>query len=397
MALQRNSAARRPIPITGWSLTSGLGATTEDALRALKSGRRGLSPSPIPVSFETSCGVVTEGLEPPPASLRDYDCRQARIALLALIGIRAEVDQALGRWGRQRVGLILATTTGGIQKTEEALYRHWDQERWPEDFDLGHQHDFHAFCRLIREATGIEGPSYVISTACSSSVKVLSAATRMLQSDIADAVLVGGVDSLSLTTLCGFNSLGILNPEPCNPFGANRSGINLGEGGAFLLLERDADSETALLGVGESSDAYHMSSPCPDGEGSRLAMQRALQEAGLETSDVDYINAHGTGTSHNDRSEASGIDRLFVEPVPVVSTKGYTGHMLGSAGAAEAVISLMAIREGWIPASIGADPVDDDVSIAINTSRRDLRCDVVLNNAFGFGGNNACAVLGRRP
>ena len=214
-------------------------------------------------------------------------------------------------------------------------------------------------------------------------------------------MVAGGADARCLMTLRGFNSLGIMNPGACTPFGADRQGMNIGEGGAFVLIEREpAAGQTDpvyLLGCGESLDAYHMTSPHPDGVGAQAAMREALAQAGLAPADVDHINAHGTGTAQNDAAESKAIEAVFGCDVPVTSTKGYTGHLLGACASTEAVFSILAVQEGWIPASLGADPRDPDIGIHIPTTRlhRDVR--YVLSNAFAFGGNNASVLFGRRP
>jgi 3-oxoacyl-[acyl-carrier-protein] synthase-1 len=170
--------------------------------------------------------------------------------------------------------------------------------------------------------------------------------------------------------------------------------MNIGEGGAMLLVERDGDARALLLGVGESSDAHHMSSPHPEGLGARLAMESALGQAGLAASQIDYINAHGTGTQLNDAAEAQAISAVFGNDVPVSSTKGFTGHMLGAAGATELVFTILAIENGWIPANLGAEPVDPAVKLRINTQWTDRRCRAAMSTSFGFGGSNAAVIVG---
>ncbi len=217
-----------------------------------------------------------------------------------------------------------------------------------------------------------------------------------MEAGVADAVLVGGIDSLTRMTLQGFHSLGILSSTPCRPFGAERDGINIGEGAAFLLMEREGDSEVAVLGVGESADAYRMSSPEPTGRGAREAMERALAQAGLEPTDIDHINAHGTATKLNDEAEARAIEALFGDRVPVSSTKGYTGHLLGGAGGTEAVFAVHAILSGRLPATLGCDPLDPEVRIRVQRDAAEARVRRVLSNSFAFGGSNVSVLIGAR-
>lgn len=239
----------------------------------------------------------------------------------------------------------------------------------------------------------------VVSTACSSSAKVFASAARLLAAGVIDAALVGGVDSLCLTTLYGFNSLELLSPAPCRPFAADRQGLSIGEAAAFVLLERPVDSLDAaavlLLGTGESSDAYHMSSPHPDGLGAQLAMSAALRSAGLQAADIDYINLHGTATPSNDAAEGKAVAALFGNRTPASSVKGATGHTLGAAGALEAVISALALQYAFLPGGVNTPNPDPNIPIHYLTANRTLAPRRVMTNSFGFGGTNCSLVLGR--
>jgi 3-oxoacyl-[acyl-carrier-protein] synthase-1 len=216
---------------------------------------------------------------------------------------------------------------------------------------------------------------------------------RLIESDVIDAAIVGGIDTLCAMTLTGFNSLAALSPTQCKPFSSERDGINIGEAGAFLLLERSGEARALLEGIGESSDAYHISAPHPEGEGAELAMRGALQQAGCTPGDVDHVNAHGTGTPLNDIAEGKAIARVFGPDVPVASTKGYTGHTLGGAGATEAAFCLLALEEGFVPQSLGASPLDPrlELDIALKLRHKPLRR--VVSNSLAFGGNNVSLVL----
>jgi len=382
------------LPITGYAVCNCLGRTTERFTESLAKSETGLGAPPVQLPFETVCGVVPGELEPIAPEYAVYDTRQSRIALETLRQIRPVLDAAVSRWGNDRVGMVLATSTGGIEVSERAHEAFRDHGKVPDGYDIEKQHSFFAFTRLMKLVTGVTGPAFVVSTACSSSSKVLGSARRLIHAGVVDAVLVGGIDSLCLTTLCGFAGLSVLSPEPCRPFSAERKGMNIGEGGALLLVERQGDARALLLGVGESSDAHHMSSPHPEGLGARMAMQAALDQAGLDAGGIDYVNAHGTGTQLNDAAEAEAIGSLFGDRVPVSSTKGFTGHMLGAAGATELVIAILAIENGWIPANLGAAPVDPTIPIRINTKWTDHRCRAVMSTSFGFGGSNCAVVVG---
>jgi 3-oxoacyl-[acyl-carrier-protein] synthase-1 len=234
----------------------------------------------------------------------------------------------------------------------------------------------------------------MISTACTSGAKPLGSAWRLITAGVLDAAIVGGVDTLCTMTLHGFESLQALDRGPCRPFHRDRLGISIGEGGALLLLERDGDGRVRLESVGETSDAYHISAPHPEGHGAEAAMRQALAFAGRRPDDVDHINAHGTGTKLNDTAEAKAIGRVFSRPIPVVSTKCYTGHTLAAAGAIESVFAAMAIEEGWIPPALQAEPLDPDVQLNVPTQRTTGSFKTVLSNSFAFGGNNVSVLLG---
>jgi 3-oxoacyl-[acyl-carrier-protein] synthase-1 len=257
-------------------------------------------------------------------------------------------------------------------------------------------HTPHSLAGFVREATRLRGPCVTVATACSSSAKVFAQAARLIHAGIADAALVGGVDTLCGSVLFGFDSLGLVSREPCRPFDVARDGLSLGEAGGFALLERAraGDDAPLLRGFGESSDAHHMSTPHPEGLGARLAMQRALDCAGLSSSAIDYINLHGTATRTNDASEDKAAFALFGRETPCSSTKGATGHLLGAAGVTEAIIILLAIRHGLLPGSVHTRNVDPELKCAYLTEPRAARVKTALSNSFGFGGNNCSLVLG---
>lgn len=384
----------RRYPVTAYSTCNALGTTTMDAVAAVAEGRSGLAHPNFDLPFVTFCGSVPETLPAVPETIARYDTRLLRMVCCAYDQISTEVVDAVSRYGGDRVAVILGTSTGGIEQTEKAHRCLVAEGRIPELFDFEYQHPFHLSTEALALLSGINGPRYVISTACSSGGKTLAAARRLIEAGVVDAALTGAVDSLCQTTLRGFHSLSILSAEPCRPFSQQHGGISIGEGVGLLLVERDGRSGIELLGVGESSDAYHMSSPDPEGRGALTAMRAALTQAGLSPADVDYINAHGTGTKHNDLAESRAIHALFGDEVPVVSTKGYTGHLLAAGGAIEAVFSIVALEQGWIPASLGANPIDEEIPININLKKRDHRCRTVLSNSFGFGGSNVSVLLG---
>jgi 3-oxoacyl-[acyl-carrier-protein] synthase-1 len=241
----------------------------------------------------------------------------------------------------------------------------------------------------------------VVSTACSSSAKVFGMAKRYINLGLIDAAVVGGVDSLCLTTLYGFHSLQLTSARPCRPFDVDRDGISIGEAAAFALLEGPSDSRNpgslALLGVGESSDAYHISAPHPDGSGARLAMQAALDDAGLAPSAVEYINLHGTGTPSNDCAESKAVEAIFGTNVACSSTKGASGHTLGAAGALEVAVCALAITRGFMPAGLHCATLDPACHLNYLRVNDASAPAVALSNSLGFGGTNCSVLLGRHP
>ena len=353
--------------------------------------------------LETYLGEVP-GVDkaPLPPNLSAFDCRNNRLALLTLQqdGFGSAVEAAMARYGRRRVGILLGTSTAGILQTEQA-YRHRDPSTGalPDDFNYRGTHNIYSLADFVRHWFRLEGPAMVVSTACSSSAKVFASAARLLAAGLIDAAIVGGVDSLCLTTLYGFNSLELLSNQPCRPFDADRKGLSIGEAAAFVLLERpgaslDAD-EVLLLGTGESSDAHHMSAPHPDGLGARMAMTAALRSAGLQATDIDYINLHGTATPTNDAAEGKAVVALFGDRTPCSSTKGATGHTLGAAGGLEAVISALALQQAFLPGGVNTRQLDPTIPIQYLTANSDIAPRRVMSNSFGFGGTNCSLVLGR--
>ena len=387
---------RQRLPLTAHGLACGLGRSSAECLAALEAGERGLREVPFEVPFETVTGTLPGGAPPPvPEALRHYDSRLARLSALAWKDLDDAVQTAIARWGARRVALIVGTSTGGIGETETA-HEHWwptqEPAALPGDYTYPTQHPFHAFLDFLSELSGIQGPRYVVSTACSSSNKVFANARRLIELDLVDAAIVGGVDGLCHTTVRGFHGLGVMAPEPCRPFGVDRPGMNVGEAAAFVLVEREGEPLAWLRGVGETSDAYHPSSPDPEGKGALRAMRAALAEAGVDPGEVDHVNAHGTGTKYNDIAESKAIVELLGTEVPVVSTKAYTGHTLGACGGVEAIFAIHCLRQGWIPAALGAHPTDPEIPLDLPREPRTLDLRYVLSNSFAFGGNN-CSVL----
>ena len=389
-----------PVAVTAYQCVSAGGDDVEALYQSLIANRSGLQSLRLfEVPFETVVGEVVSPLPELRAELKAYDCRNARLALKALNqgGFRADVEWAIANHGAGRVGLILGTSTSGIYDTENAYGDLLRDGVMPADFEFLKTHAAQSTGEFLKLELGLQGPCYGISTACSSSAKALSAAQRLIQTDVCDAVLVAGVDSLCRLTLRGFHSLQLVSPENCRPMDANRRGINIGEGAALILLERSNPGHAGrphLLAVGESSDAHHMSAPHPEGLGAAAAMARALQLAGRELEAVDYINLHATASQLNDQSEARAVACLFPNPPPCSGVKGLLGHTLGAAGAVEVVVCLLALERGFLPGTCGLRQVDPEFGLTVIAEpmlNRQPR--LLLSNAFGFGGNNASVLL----
>jgi len=394
----------QPLAISHITLANSLGLGASATLDALRSRRSGLIPCAFEdVDLEAYIAKV-EMLDS--YRVRDdlsaYDCRNNRLAQLCLEqdGFVDAVEAARKKYGAARIGVFLGTSTSGILQTELA-YRHLDPQTGalPADFRYAETQNSYSLAGFVTHYLGLTGPSFVVSSACSSSAKVFANAMRMMAAGVCDAAVVGGVDSLCLSTLYGFNSLGLVSRFPCRPYDADRDGISVGEGAGFVLIERATPDNSSgammLLGVGESSDAYHMSTPHPEGLGAKLAMQRALDSAGLKAGDIDYINLHGTATKSNDASEGKAVADVFGASVPCSSTKGWTGHMLGAAGITEAIIAMLAVEHGFIPGSMHTQRLDPAMEIDYRIENSEAKIKRVLSNSFGFGGSNCSLVLGR--
>ncbi len=391
-----------PLLLSAYTATTCLGRGLEPLRTAMKTGRTGLAPC----AFETVrintwvgevAGVDEQAL---PAALRAYDCRNNRLTMMGLEtdGFADRIREAVARYGSHRVGVFLGTSTAGILQTELA-YRRRDAVTGalPDDFNYRTTHNSFSLVEFTRAYFGIAGVSMTISTACSSSAKVFAAAARQLALGTIDAAIVGGVDTLCLTTLYGFASLQLTSAQPCRPYDAHRDGISISEAAAFALLERPTENPpdgVYLRGAGESSDAYHMSAPHPEGLGAQRAMEAALRSARLQAHEIDYVNLHGTSTPANDAAEGKAMAAVFGDQVPCNSTKGATGHSLGAAGAVEAVICALAISESQLPGSPGTQVIDPGITVNYQMAPRVAPVRYALSNSFGFGGSNCSLIFG---
>lgn len=347
-------------------------------------------------------GAVTGELPVLPDSLEQFDCRNNRLMLAALAEIRAAVDSAAERYGRDRVAVILGTSTSGIGDGEEALTTYRRTGSWPNRFHY-RQQETSSLSDFAARWLNVTGPAYTVATACSSSAKVFASARRLIHAGMADAAVVGGADTLCRMTLNGFNALEALSKGLCNPFSVRRDGINIGEGAAAFLLDRE-DGDIQFLGAGETSDAHHPTAPDPQGRGATTAMRQALADAGLSTADIGYVNLHGTATPLNDAMEGIAVHDVFGSAVACSSTKAMTGHMLGATGGCEAAFLWLALNPATNPSSLlpphlwdgEADPAIPRLNlIAPGASMPRVGRSAMLSNTFGFGGSNVALILGR--
>jgi len=385
----------QPVCVTAYTATCAAGTGRAALLSSLAARRSGLIPnnfSRTPLATWIGRVVAIEDA-PLPAQFARYDCRNNRLAWLGLAadGFAGAVEAARHRYGAERVALVLGTSTSTIGATEEAYARLTSTGEFPEDLRRREVHSPHATGEFMRQILGLGNVVVTVATACSSSAKAFAQGARLLSLGIADAVVVGGVDTLCGSVLFGFNSLALVASEPCRPFDADRAGINLGEAAGFALLERSG-SGPRLLGYGESSDAHHMSSPHPSGRGARLAMTAALQLAGVAASDVDYLNLHGTATPKNDEIEAQVVAEMFSAHTHASSTKGWTAHTLGAAGIVEAVITLLSIESGLMPGNLNTRRLDAACGPQIRLDNASAPVRIAMSNSFGFGGSN-CSLL----
>ena len=393
----------KPLLLSHFTATSCIGHGLKQTLDALRHGRQALKPCDFEtVNLPTFIGEV-EGVDDVKmaAGMADYNCRNNRLAQLGLEqdGFADAVNAAAGKYGRDRIGVFMGTSTSGILETELA-FRERDPltGALPAGLIYSKTQNTYSVADFTRQYFALSGPAVAVSSACSSSAKVFSTARRMIEAGLIDAAVVGGVDTLCLTTLYGFTSLGLLSMQACRPYDKERDGISIGEAAAFALLECPSPNEdiraVLLLGIGESSDAYHMSSPHPEGLGARMAMQQALHSAGLRPTDIDYINLHGTATPSNDAAEAKGVSAVFGHDTPCSSTKGATGHTLGTAGAVEAVICALALQHGLIPGGLNTREADSVLKLNYQLQNRDQVLTRVMSNSFGFGGTNCSLIFG---
>jgi 3-oxoacyl-[acyl-carrier-protein] synthase I len=386
-----------PLSITAFTASCAAGSGRREILESLRTRRSGLAPNDFTQApLDTFIGRVA-GIEsqPLPSQLSHWECRNNRLAWYGLQqdGFHEAVRAAREKYGPGRVAIVLGTSTSSIGATEEGYRGLTPDGQYPEELRRPAVHTVHSLGSFVQEALGLSGVCVTVATACSSSAKVFPQAERLIRLGLADAAVVGGVDTLCYSVLFGFNALELVSPEPCRPFDPARKGISLGEAAGFALLEKEG-SGPRLLGYGESSDAHHMSSPHPEGLGARNAINEALSRARLSPQDIDYINLHGTASQKNDEVEARIVAELFPSTTRASSTKGWTGHALGAAGILEAVMSLLSLEHGFTPGTLNTRELDAACGPQIRLENGDGVVRNVMSNSFGFGGSNCVLLFG---
>lgn len=384
-----------PIYIQSCGFHSAMGSTESEVVSCLNGERSAnmvADKTTLNTGAHTVIGQVSEALPNIPEHLSRFDTRNNQLALSALSAIEPSVRQAIEQFGHSRVAVVVGTSTSGISDGEQAFQQKLEQGQFPSGYhyrkqELGNTSEF------IAHYFDLTGPCYAISTACSSSGRVFITAQRLLRSGVVDAVILGGVDTLCRLTLNGFHGLEALSSTHCQPFSADRDGINIGESAALMLVST-TPSSIALLGAGDSSDAHHISAPHPEGTGAEQAMQKALDDAGLEPNDIGYINAHGTATPLNDSMESKAIYRVFGSSVPVSSTKPLTGHTLGAASATEAAIAWHILKHDLLLPMQHCQNKADDIEVTLVETPTKLQGKAILSNSFAFGGNNISLIFG---
>ncbi|QBF81984.1 beta-ketoacyl-ACP synthase [Shewanella maritima] len=385
-----------PIYIHGIAALSALGSGKQATLAGISSGQSaGLQAydAKLYSGRSTFVGKVTEPLVELPPKLNDAKNRNNLIAATTYQQIAEVIETLKQTTAASRIGVVIGTSTTAIAEGESAIKHHQQHGKLPDDFRFAHQ-DIGDTADFIARLAQVSGPTYSLSTACSSSNRAFISAQGLLESGLCDVVICGGVDSLCELTVNGFDSLEQVSPEPSRPFDSRRRGINIGEAAGLFVLSK-TPSKLALVGWGESGEGHHMSAPMPCGSGAKRAMEQALESANLQPADIGYINAHGTATQLNDAMESTAIEELFGNQVPVSSTKALTGHCLGAAGAIEAAICCYLLEEKQSAPQWPQDftQADDVKSLNFMASSGQLSSLRILSNSFAFGGNNASLVF----
>lgn len=390
--------------IVNTGIITAIGNNTQECLQALLSGKTGVGKAEyLKTYWQEELPIAEVKMSSAQlAELAGVKTSWPRTALLSAIAVK----EALAKHTiapQFKTGFFSANTVGGMDLTEK-VYGELIQDIDQVDCNDIKNHECGAITELVAEHFGINDFVTTISTACSSSANSIMMAAQMIKAGMLDVAIAGGADSMSKFTLNGFNTLMILDKQPCQPFDNNRRGLNLGEGAGYVLLmskkameQCEAEAICTVSGYANANDAYHQTASSPEGTGNKLAIGNAIKQAGLSPADIDYINLHGTGTANNDSSEGKAVQVVFDNNVPAASsTKGFTGHTLGAAGGVEAVFSTLAIRDGIIYPNLRWETQMEDISWSvINELKKGQAINHVLSNSFGFGGNCSSLVFSK--
>lgn len=382
------------IRITGMGAVSAAGTGLEQTLRSMETGERNAGPVTL---FETPLKLPVFEVRGMP--VRNDPGKMRTLELLELALDEALAAAQLPDCSGLRVGVAMGTTVA-CQLNDLDFYSAWREKKSaPLDSVDGYLKG--NLAEAVSSRLGVDGPKLVVVNACSSGADAIGAAMSWLHAGLCDIAIAGGADEMNRVPLCGFNALGIASDAPCMPFDANRTGLNLGEGAGVLVLETQASAETrgvnsalTLCGYGSAADAYHLTAPHPEGEGLVRAINDALRRAGIQSSEIAFVNAHGTSTPDNDRVEGRTLLKLFGPDIKVLSTKGYTGHTLGAAGGLEAVFAAAGLSNGWIPGSAGFQTLDEEIGLFPILGKTEISGRYALSTSLAFGGNNAALVIG---
>ncbi len=391
--------------VTGIGIISAIGNNVEETLLSLKNSRSGISKPELLISRHSTnlaVGEVKEHNDRLKARCGiSLQTKFSRTSLLGILAAREAMYHAqINDINEFRTGIISATSVGGMAVAENHFMEYLDPADSNEYLEYINTLDCSDSTECIADSLGITEYLATISTACSSSANSIMFGARLIKQAIVDRVLVGGTDSLSRFTVNGFNSLKILDPEPCKPFDSSRNGLNLGEGAGFLVLESEKASQgknilCELTGYGNANDAYHQTASSPEGKGAFAAMSKAITLSRILPEQIDYINAHGTGTEVNDLSEGLAIQKIFKDKIPPLSsTKAFTGHTLAAAGGIEAVFSVIALRDNLIFPNLNfKTPFAELNIIPVTKLITGIKLNHILSNSFGFGGNTSSLIF----
>jgi 3-oxoacyl-[acyl-carrier-protein] synthase-1 len=396
--MSKNSCDQ-PIFLNSAGLICSLGSGPENIQDRLFSENTEITYLKHSPKFSTDNNLLLGVVEHPLAavSIAEEDTRNNRMLTTASEPLLREIQLLKERFGPQRIAAVIGTSTSGISDGEEAFRYHRSQNKFPANYHYRMQEPSSP-SRYIAKWLGLHGPVFSVSSACTSGAKALASAARLLRLGVCDAVIAGGVDTLCDMTVKGFSSLLVTTDSICNPFSINRNGINIGEGAGLFLLTREP-GPVRLAGIGETSDAYHISSPHPEGKGAENAMRQALQQAGMKPENIQYLNLHGTGTEQNDKMEARAVQRVFGNDIACSSTKPLTGHTLAAAGAIEAVFCWLALQreDGRLPPHRWDGQTDPELPVltGIATTKLGKKVTTAMSNSYAFGGNNASLIMVR--